>query len=149
MSFTNRGPKGRGVWRAVPFIKNDALENCLIKILRSESPGKTINKNFGVKAKKNLVSYLCMQKFVLKSDTHVRCIKFHRKVNMCETFPAQVYGWNYWYLSFSNNRTFFCRFRWKALFGLKNQLSLVNEGFCRNQNILASFHVYFANFQPN
>ena len=107
MSFTNRGPKGRGVWRAVPFIKNDALENCLIKILRSESPGKTINKNFGVKAKKNLVSYLCMQKFVLKSDTHVRCIKFHRKVNMCKTFPAQVYGWSYWYLSFSNNRTFF------------------------------------------
>lgn len=89
MSFTNRGQKGRGVWRAVPFIKNDALENCLIKILRSESPGKTINKNFGVKAKKNLVSYLCMQKFVLKSDTHVRCIKFHRKVNMCETFPGK------------------------------------------------------------
>ena len=52
MSFTNRGPKGRGVWRAVPFIKNDALENCLIKSLRSENPGKTINKNFGVKAKK-------------------------------------------------------------------------------------------------
>ena len=51
MSLTNRGPKERGVWRAVPFIKNDALENCLIKIVRSESPGKNINKNFGVKAK--------------------------------------------------------------------------------------------------
>ena len=91
MSLTNRGQKGRGVSRVIPLIKTHALENCLIKIVRPESPGKYINKNFGVKAKKNLVSYSCMQKFVLKSDTHLRRIKFHRKVNMCETFTTQVY----------------------------------------------------------
>lgn len=45
--------------------ENDALENCLIKIVRSESPGKNINKNFGVKAKKTLSHiYVCKNLYV-------------------------------------------------------------------------------------
>ena len=79
MSLTNTQPNGREAWRAIPLIKNQTLENCWIKIVGPEIPGKNINENFGAKAKK-IVSYSCMQMFVLKSDTHVRSIKFHRKV---------------------------------------------------------------------
>ena len=64
MSLTNTQPKGREAWRAIPLIKNHALENCLIKVVGPEIPGKNINENVGAKAK-TIVSYSCMQMFVL------------------------------------------------------------------------------------
>ena len=79
------------MWRAIPLIKkNHALENCLIEIVRPERQGK-ISMEISASRQKKIVLYSYLQMFVLKSETHVRSIKFHRKVNMCETFPTQVY----------------------------------------------------------